>query len=514
MSERYLILFDADHIKDYVYATGRLKGIRGASEQVRRLTGADGIRALCEEALQHPLDEQELIYADGGAGALLVTGQAEAERLCAVLEQTYRHKTRRATLSVVMVPVDDDPAAAQSRAARMLRQRKSSRIQAGAPPSGGYLRFCSADRIYPATASDPADPSALLSAPSLITHTLSRRYRENLIGSPFWQRFSQLINDSAQQKAWEALIESTQDLNTIGELSRPQGYVAMVYADGDGIGDLIQRVVQHKGFEGYRRLSQALSQAAVEATASALHSAYQSFSGPSLPFEVITIGGDDVLLICTAERGLEVACALSKIFSEQMTAFLQNEPGLAGQPVTASVGVVIAHASQPIVTMQRRAGELLKSAKRGKVAGASEGCLDFHIVNTPGMEPISDVRSSHYTLLRSNDSLTARPYSLSLAEKLLAQAGNLRAIPGSKRVQLYEACMRAPDRIVATLEVLRIQMRLGLQRDLLLAALRELDVSIIYPFMEKRDREARARVVTPLIDLLEVAEFVGQGDHL
>ncbi len=41
-----LVRFDADKIKDYVFATGRLKEIRGASEQVRQLTDPDPIKAL------------------------------------------------------------------------------------------------------------------------------------------------------------------------------------------------------------------------------------------------------------------------------------------------------------------------------------------------------------------------------------------------------------------------------------------------------------------------------------
>ncbi len=513
MNDCYMILFDADHIKDYVYATGRLKGIRGASEHVRQLTSESGIKALCAQVLQRPLRDEEFIYADGGAGALLITGQADAQRLCLELEKTYRRATRRATLSAVMVLVGDDPAETQDRAARMLRQHKSSRAQAGAPPGGGYVRFCSADRLYPAIKPDPADPSALLSGASLITHKLSHHYRENLISSPFWQCFSQMINDPALQAQWETAITPNQDLNAIGDLAQPQGYVAMVYADGDGIGDLIHQVVGREKFDGYRRLSQILSHAAIEATASALYRAYPEPPHRYLPFEVITIGGDDVLLICTAEQGLEVACALSRIFSAQVTTFLQNELGFPDQQVTVSVGVVIAHASQPIVTMQRRASELLKSAKHGKASEAAEGCVDFHIVSTPGLEPIRDVRLNHYTLLRSNDSLTARPYRLSVMEKLLEQAGKIRAIPGSKRAQLYDACMRAPDRIAATLEVLRIQVRLGSQRDLLLNVLRALDVGVIYPFMYQQTTDVRSRFITPLIDVLEVAEFVRQGDR-
>ena len=37
----YLVLFDADRIKDFVFATGRLKEIRGGSQIVRDATDAE-----------------------------------------------------------------------------------------------------------------------------------------------------------------------------------------------------------------------------------------------------------------------------------------------------------------------------------------------------------------------------------------------------------------------------------------------------------------------------------------
>ena len=39
----YLVLFDADRIKDFVFATGRLKEIRGGSQIVRDATDADAL---------------------------------------------------------------------------------------------------------------------------------------------------------------------------------------------------------------------------------------------------------------------------------------------------------------------------------------------------------------------------------------------------------------------------------------------------------------------------------------
>ena len=83
-----LVLFDADHIKEYVFTTGRLKELRGASEQVRRLTdfGARHKASIFDEfdlKVWQPGADEGVIYASGGAGATRrsVRGRAEVGRL-------------------------------------------------------------------------------------------------------------------------------------------------------------------------------------------------------------------------------------------------------------------------------------------------------------------------------------------------------------------------------------------------------------------------------------------------
>ncbi|NJN66273.1 MAG: hypothetical protein HC884_05960 [Chloroflexaceae bacterium] len=150
MTTRYLVLFDADKIKDYVFATGRLKEIRGASEQVRQLTDPEPIKTLFCRCLGRPLDvwqegvPEGLIYAGGGAGALLVANQDDAQTFCTELERTYRRTTRSATLSAICVPVEAGPeqeAEALALAARRLAHRKASRCTAEHIPGGGAFAF-------------------------------------------------------------------------------------------------------------------------------------------------------------------------------------------------------------------------------------------------------------------------------------------------------------------------------------------------------------------------------------
>lgn len=551
MAEPYLVLFDANKIKDYVFATGRLKEIRGASEQVRQLTDPDAIKGMFEEWFGRELDDwhsgctEALIYAGGGAGALLVANKADAHTFCTNLERRYRRKTHSGSLSAVCVPVQGDAEATtqecaankeaktQECAARTLAHRKASRCQAESIPGGGYIRFCDSDRCYPASKQSERGEGnrreQLLSAASKNKRECGHDYRTNLTETPFWKAFCTLVGE-ANIEQWEGAINPSQDINTIGEQSHPTGYVAFIHADGDGMGNLIERVVkdEKRGFEGYHILSKGLSDAAVQATAIALYEAYPTGSFPKkqqLPFEVITVGGDDVLLICTADKALDIACRLSEVFTDEINHVLHEQFGIDDGAASASVGVVIAHAAHPIVNLAQRAAELLKNAKRGRSKSSrvgvpfgelrerAEGWIDFHIVSMPGLEKMGDIRSKHYA--KPNGlSLTNRPYACSAMRMLLEHASTLRQLPGSKRSQFYYACFNAHDRVSATLAVLQTQIRMrGYEQEVFRDVLFDLGVATCYPFL----KDASNEYTTPLLDLIELAEFVsderrGTGD--
>jgi hypothetical protein len=520
MADRYLVLFDANRIKEYVFATGRLKEIRGASEIVRSLTESAVIEELYRELFQRDLGAG-LIYAGGAAGALVIESEQDAEMFRRALESHYRQGTGGATLSAVAEPINGpskaEEAQAQNRAARALARRKAATPRAEVIPSGGYIRFCDADRLYPASQPEPDQDrpggwslySASTAQKRRIGLTTRRGYFDE--AHPFWEHFIALVEAYRPGDAsiWEAAATRAivMELEDIGAQSRPPGYIALVYADGDGIGKRIQTEVKAGGFASFSAFSNALERAAARAAATALFNRYKDWARDSrpdalLPFEVITIGGDDVLLICTGDGGLDVAATLASAFSQEIDP--QVYPGLS-----ASVGVVIAHDSHPIVNLRERAGELLKSAKR-----VDNGGVDFHIVSTPGLEPIERVRDEQYAPPHGDGtrevSYTMRPYSVAAMHTLLSRARAVAQLPGSKRAQLYDACLRNPYYVAATLEVLRVQMRLGTARSVVLEALTELQVKQSYPFLRNPDTR---RFETPLIDLLEAAEFVPEVEQ-
>lgn len=506
--QRFLVLFDADRIKEYVFATGRLKEIRGASAQIRALT-SDPLVSI-STAGWSPRQPFDPIYSGGGAGAFLFDDKHDASEFCLRFERLVRQETGSTSLSAVYVPIHgDDLAAAQTRAAQRLAAHKKSRPHAEQIAGGGYLRFCDSDRLYPAACSerDPDQPSepALFSQSSTIKRTASKSYRHQLEEQLFWKELMHLQPDDKARQDWQAAISEAQNFEAIGMQSTPPNYIGFLHADGDGMGTLIRTIVETYGLDGYKKISSAIDEAAHYATAHALHAAYP-LPGKELPFEVITIGGDDIMLVCTADAVLGIAASISQSFAARLEPIVKELLGTQAVPPSASVGVVIAHTSHPIINMQQRATELLKRAKHvPRTIGIRDGFIDFHIVSSPSLEPIRAIREKQYQDVQEAAPRTMRPYARSEFATLLQQAGYIATIPGSKRAQLYEAALHSRDRISTTLDILRIQTRMQ-QADaqILLQALNALGVGVRYPFAtNKRDQD-----VLPLADLIEAAEFV------
>jgi hypothetical protein len=184
------------------------------------------------------------------------------------------------------------------------------------------------------------------------------------------------------------------------------------------------------------------------------------------------------------------------------------------QRVSISVGVIIAHDSVPIVQLEQRGRDLLRSAKQAR--GNGKGGIDFHIVSTPGLDQIGRIRSGEYAPT-PDVRLTLRPYHLSQMQELVVSARRLRGfvdkasdspavLSGSKQADLLAACYAS--RPQAVLNVLTLLSRTPPQaRTEIIDALSTLQSTAMFPFTDaKQDTEGKHR--TALVDLLEVVDFV------
>ena len=255
-------------------------------------------------------------------------------------------------------------------------------------------------------------------------------------------------------------VKTANDLTEIGQLCHSRtGYVGFIYADGDNIG----RYMQSQRTPGdYVRASQEL----IQATRRAVYEALANYLQPEQveranekdgsaekalihPFEIITIGGDDVLLIVPADVALPIAVNICQLFSE----------ALQEKALTMSAGVVLGHAHTPVRALRDIAKQLLRSAKRRardvSTGDRKQGGLDFLVLASQSMlrRDVDDLRQTRPIKLPGEGRaarlrLTGAPYALDELVKLLHALRLMRrqGFPASQLHQLVAALRTGRER--------------------------------------------------------------------
>lgn len=363
-------------------------------------------------------------------------------------------------------------------------------------------------------------------------------------------------------------ITSPFTLDELGQAASPQNYIGVVYADGNNVGALIERIRTPAAYRQFaRRLFLATQAAVFEALATHLQPCVVQDEKRRRvlihPFEIVSIGGDDLFLIVPADRALPVAhrigVRLEELFSNGDEGYSERarqseryRPAALvrdGRPeVSLSAGVVMAARSTPVFFLFDLVEELLRSAKKRakslKRAGAWGGTVDFLSLKSIAMvttrvsafretaltvyqeKPVERVFEPHPELgivpMTARDvlHLTACPYSWHEVSGLLATATTLRTVrfPRSQLYQLRELLTRG--RFASSLGYLYFSSRMKLEQTALLR--QALDVAWCLPEQEpvpwrrrpsagqggicEQDREIHWETV--LGDVMDLLDFV------
>lgn len=271
-------------------------------------------------------------------------------------------------------------------------------------------------------------------------------------------------------------------LHEIGD--RSQGYVGYIYADGNSMGEYIRK--QIKTPVQYRQFSQDIFEATEQSVyfAIAQHLSPQKYKPDAKssrenkapvwihPFEIITIGGDDVLLVVPANKALEIAQTIGDRFEEILLAKGERYRGEAPTneqkkqvhrylpeaappdpehqyscKLSTSSGVLITAADTPIYYADKLVSQLLKSAKKHlkllKPKGYYGGTVDFLVLKAVTMitSDIEAFRQTGLTIAPAQQKhslkLYAAPYTL---HELGGLVDTVRALKQSQfpKSQLYQ----------------------------------------------------------------------------
>lgn len=344
---------------------------------------------------------------------------------------------KRVSRAAQDIPLDGGFAHRMFALSARMREAKAQRSRAPFYEALPFGRRCDRCGKRMAAHQDPVEPKKLLCSVCERRDSKGRQQGKDIRG-----RFNREFGERPEISSCRA--RQPEDLDTLVE-SAKRKYLAFLYADGNDIGRLLWKA---KHPCQYTNLSKALE----DGTQEALFGALVEVCGAALqkenrwPFDIINMGGDDVTLVLQAGYAWEVGVRFLERFEKEMRTRL---PGASEEPleVTASCGIAIADVRYPMRYFERLASDLLKEAKRWakREQGKPRSAITFLWLPSPVAGEKAEPLMGFYTRPSAGDwhrKLTARPYDLEHAQKLLDASRAMRKWPRALRHRWAEALER------------------------------------------------------------------------
>lgn len=524
-----LLSFDTDRIKDYVFATTNLREIRGASallDETNRLKMPDVISNLASSSQE--------VYSHGGSG-MFVVPEAKALSIKQAVSKMYRDTTRQATITAAEVPLPpgfdfETPIGALRQVLayrlRMAKDTNQDRITSVTSP---LFRFCASCGVNHATNNylmpGETQPVQLCQA-CYCKNEKDRQIKKKIPqwfsgaskgyepGGQMWGRLALDLYNS--QYFIDEPLDRPNSFEDLGNLSNPKGYLGLIVADGDGMGEYLSTIENLRDYQNFANtVDRVIIQALTKAIAKYLPWQVQD-NAPVLPFDILLLGGDDLVLVTTAEAALDVTIDLVEEFTR-----LTAAEGFGGLKLSASV--VIAHASYPFQIIHRLGETALKFAKKTAVDRRRQGrTYETGLINFIAIsnQVGGDYRAYYQKhLVTQSDDVnpysfirTLRPYSPQVLRHLVTVARQLKNTPRSRLHQLYEACFMDHHNSLLTGALTWIRWPNNEERRTLQHLFQYIqtelgDLRQEIPWLVRNNTEH----YTPLVDLIEILDFVGKG---
>lgn len=345
-------------------------------------------------------------------------------------------------------------------------------------------------------------------------------WRRNRVES--WvDRFQLFLNQNPSLKAkyYGSIPENSLEIaETLTQVSNASsGYIAYISADGNNMGGYIQKIQTPKDYQEFSQdVALATEYAVYQALAENLHphklrnlndEESNLKNGEFIhPFEILTIGGDDILLIVPANKALEISQMIGERFEKILLQEIQineikSDDGetkeITGnyrlhhtkpfephkhqryKPLTAkrsdcelstSIGVLITAVNTPIYYARNLVDQLLKSAKeRAKKlqkAGYCGGTVDFLTLKSFTMisSNVKDFREEALTKnIPPKLKFYAAPYTLHELRGLIISISALKKakFPKSQLYQIRSLLERGKHTAILNYRYFRVRLKQG-----------------------------------------------------
>lgn len=585
-----LVALDTDHIKEYVFATDKLKEIRGASSILDRLN-----RQVMEELAKADDIQATKVYANGGSGQFLVDSE-KVDLFTQRIKGAYSADTfGGASISCAVQPLPDLPleqiwTEKIPGELELLRWRlhdaKNNPPEVVSLPSHPFMRTCDACGVEYAAKKDARARDDRDEESQERRYCLScwaKRQEDGTVKTRIKGIVRSLhkqekASESEQQTLWERLISQLDEVHykIPRGTERPQqfddfseggakDYLGLIYADANNMGKRLELI---ENLTDTRRLAKIVDDGVYKALAVGIekHTVINEVAGeeevddeedtyededtqkhkkPLFPFDVLLIGGDDIIIVTRASVALQIARTMaqefydwtSKQFQQAFPAWSEEEK----QGLTLSVGVVLAPIKYPFGLLFKLVEGTLKAAKKkGADLPSNEkygkSCINFVTVtgNTgPEYKTVYDRLQREVKASNAMLYATLRPYTLSEMDRMLGllEKGHTKRLGRTKLHQMREAVLERnlTTSVIAGIAALRNWRDKDKDNGQRSFIVRELyafgrpnavpsDATerlgrVTFPwYFDGEDQEMREVYRTPLLDFVELYDFVGKGE--
>jgi len=515
--------FDTDKIKEYVFASPKLPEIRGGSKLIKKLDWKlkrDNSGSEIKEILgQFDLPDEAVVYASGGGGILIVPAK-QAEDVAKEIKYRFSKATLGATVTCAWLKVhpmdliygyrclefglDDAKKIIEKNGAETLSEKWKN-------------KKCFGELI------------------TILSENLQRKKGEPenipfFEAIPYAERCDSCGMRPAKEKAYddkkicEVCLKKmrigregedrAEDMRAIGDASegRAKGYVGVIYADGNGMGAVLQEL---KAISDYRNWSRFVH----KTFQNTIDDIQKELDICGNVFEKLVTGGDDIILLMPGDKSLLFSEKLAKKITEKLRQYNDNEisDDLRGK-MGLGVGVLIAHYNFPALYMVEYAEQLMKNAKK---CGKPESAIDFAILtdSSPVSTSITDLREELYS--REHDDaeevwFTKRPYIFDEFVEFIRTARQLKTNVPQSQIYFMRELIANQDRRVAEINFLFQVARskhdkgwkkwisevTGEKKKSISADIRKLI------WEEQPDKNGNKQIITSFIDYTEVYHFI------
>lgn len=502
----YLFVVETPSIKKYVFGTDKLKEMIGASEILKELNEAKTERELLKSRGGRSVEK---VFANGGAGQFILRDWDEdsVQKAGKNLEGLYARETEGGSgilWAYVLYEEANYKRAVDCAHYRMQTKREAPFFAAVLShlPFGRDCDSCSEGLAIGKNLED------------WLCGTCLRKRKAWDQTFSIWKELCQhLGKKDLNDDEYKDLRPP--DFEKISKYSRPDGYIGIVYADGNAMSKVIKKIPSTKSFLAF---SATTDWAIKKATFEAVKRHCPEEAG-LIPVQILILGGDDLVLVLPADRALEFAILLSDSFTrnakEGFAELVKRDAELGaemdevfqGHGLTISIGVAIGKHSQPFRLLLDQAEGLLKLAKKkgsqeAKINGTifAASYIDFHVSKQAQWADVETIRNLEYKA--GGIFRTMRPFSLEDARKVLQGAAAISKIPSGKIQRLYAAVFQSEK--MAQLETIRVFSRLKLEeREIFARTLRDFGCYESMPW-----KRAGNNLLTMVPDIIEIMEFV------